>query len=122
MKLDKDLKSIQEVRDLVTKSKVGQKELSTYSQEEINKITEVIAKACEDKADILAESALKETGFGIYEDKISKNILASRIVYNYIKDMKTVGIINEDKDDHKDSFITKGPIKKIQKYNSNNEF
>lgn len=29
-------------------------------------------------------------------------------------------IINEDKDDHKDSFITKGPIKKIQKYNSNN--
>lgn len=98
MKLDKDLKSIQEVRDLVRKSKVGQKELSTYSQEEINKITEVISKACEDKADILAESALKETGFGIYEDKISKNILASRIVYNYIKDMKTVGIINEDKE------------------------
>lgn len=27
-------------------------------------------------------------------------------------------IINEDKDEHKDSFITKGPIKKIQKRNS----
>jgi acetaldehyde dehydrogenase / alcohol dehydrogenase len=44
----------------------------------------------------LAELAHKETGIGIVQDKVIKNIIASRFVYRDIKDQKTVGIISED--------------------------
>lgn len=97
MELDIDLMSVQEVRNLVAASKAAQEKLSEYSQERIDEIVKKVSEACADNAEYLAEMAVEETGFGVYEDKVLKNILGSRIVYDYIKDMKTVGIINEDK-------------------------
>lgn len=94
--LDLDLKSIQEVRNLVAKSKVAQQKIARYNQAEIDEIVKKVAEACEDNAERLAKMAVEETGFGVYEDKILKNILGSKTVYGYIKDMKTIGILNED--------------------------
>lgn len=49
----------------------------------------------------LAKMAVEETGMGIYEDKITKNIFASEYVYNSIKKLKTVGIIKDvDEEDY----------------------
>lgn len=96
MELDIDLKSIQEVRNLVVASKAAQEKLSKYSQLEIDKIVKVVAEACAEKSEYLAKLAVEETGFGKYEDKILKNLLGSKILYDYIKDMKTVGILKED--------------------------
>ena len=45
----------------------------------------------------LAKMAVEETGFGVVEDKVFKNHMASGMLYDYIKDMKTIGIIEEDK-------------------------
>ena len=42
--------------------------------------------------------AVEETGFGIWQDKVIKNIFGSTYVYEYIKNLKTVGIIVEDKE------------------------
>ena len=98
MELDLDLKSIQEVRNLVAASKVAQKKLGKYSQPEVDEIVKTISEVCAEQAEYLARLAVEETGFGVYQDKILKNILGSEMVYNYIKDMKTVGIINEDKE------------------------
>lgn len=44
----------------------------------------------------LAKKAWQETGVGKWEDKVLKNIIATRYVYNNIKDQKTAGIISED--------------------------
>lgn len=55
-----------------------------------------MVRAAEENAEKLACMAVEETGFGKAEDKVIKNLVASRDVYNYIKDMKTVGVINED--------------------------
>ncbi len=96
--LDKDLVSIQEVRNLIAKAKIAQKRLSEMSQEEINKIVKAISDAGYENAEKLAKMAHSETGFGKWEDKIVKNTFASKVVYESIKDVKTVGIINEDKD------------------------
>lgn len=98
MALDKDLKSIQEVRDLMKNAKKAQKELQSWSQEQINCLVEKIARACIDQAEPLAKMAVEETGFGIWQDKVIKNLLGSKITYDYIKDMKTVGIISECKE------------------------
>ncbi|PEX93268.1 acetaldehyde dehydrogenase (acetylating) [Bacillus cereus] len=95
---DKDLRSIQEVRHLVKKAKSAQRKLATMSQENINKIVKAIADAGYKHREKLAKMAYEETGFGRWQDKILKNSFASKHVYESVKDMKTVGVINEDKE------------------------
>ena len=101
MEFDKDLRSIQEVRNLVAKAKVAQEEYANFSQEQVDRIVKAVAEACVPHAERLAKMAVEETGFGIWQDKILKNLLGSAITYDSIKDMKTVGILSED------------PVKKI---------
>lgn len=98
MTLDRDLQSIQEVRDLIAGAKAAQKELATYSQEKIDRIICEIASACASQAERLAKMAVEETGFGVWEDKVLKNLLGSTITYESCKDMKTVGIIKDCKE------------------------
>ncbi|EKN43078.1 acetaldehyde dehydrogenase, partial [Clostridium botulinum CFSAN001627] len=57
-----------------------------------------MVRVAEENAVCLAQMAVEETGFGKVEDKTFKNHLAATILYNSIKDMKTIGIINEDKE------------------------
>jgi len=93
---DRDLLSIQAVRNLVRQAKVAQKTLATFSQEQIDAIVDAVAKAGWDNAQRLGQMAQEETGFGRAEDKTIKNQFASKAVHDYIRDMKTVGIIRED--------------------------
>jgi acetaldehyde dehydrogenase/alcohol dehydrogenase len=44
----------------------------------------------------LAELAMEETGFGVFEDKVVKNYIASEFLYDYLKDKRSVGVIDED--------------------------
>lgn len=96
--MDRDLQSIQEVRDLVAKAKAAQAELAGFSQEKIDRICEAIAIEGAKNAERLAKMASEETGFGIWQDKILKNILGSTLTWEAIKNLKTVGIIKEDKE------------------------
>jgi len=96
MDLDKDLLSVQEARNLVKKAKSAQEILSSYDHNQIDRIIRSMAETASKNANRLAELAHEETGFGKVEDKRYKNILASEVLYNYIKDMRTTGIINED--------------------------
>ncbi len=96
MGLDMDLQSIQEVRDLIRDAKAAQEIFADMGQAKIDSIVCEIAQACEANAERLAKLAVEETGFGIWQDKVLKNLLGSRITYDYIKEMKTVGVIRED--------------------------
>ncbi len=95
--LDKDLMSIQETRNLIMSAKKAQEIYKTFSQEKVDAIVKAVAAAAEKEASRLAKMAFEETGFGKWEDKIVKNTFASKVVYEKIKDMKTVGIIREEK-------------------------
>ena len=81
MILDKDLASIQEVRDLLATSKKAQQQLATFPQEKINDICHAIANACYENREKLAKMAHEETGFGIWQDKVVKNTFGSKIVF-----------------------------------------
>lgn len=96
--VDKDLKSIQEVRLLLKAAKDAQKILSTFSQEKIDSIVKAMAEAGMRHAEKLAKMANEETGFGIWQDKVIKNIFGSMGVYDEIKNQKTIGILKEDKE------------------------
>ena len=95
---DKDLLSMQEVRELVEAAKEAQKELANMSQSQVDHIVRAIADAGVRNARRLAEMAHEDTGFGKVEDKIIKNIFGSRGVYEYVKDMKTVGELERDEE------------------------
>ncbi len=97
--MDKDLQSIQEVRDLLHEAHRAQEKYSKFSQSQIDEIIKEISEEAKRHETELAKLANEETGFGRWEDKVLKNRLAAAGVYEYIKDMKTVGIINECKKD-----------------------
>lgn len=96
MAFDYDLISIQEARDTARKAKAAQQVLAGFPAEQIDRIVAAMAEAGQANAEWLARMAVDETKFGVFEDKTTKNIFASVNVYNYIKDMKTVGVIKED--------------------------
>ena len=98
MEFDKDLYSIQEVRNLVARAKQAQAEYASYSQEQVDQIVKAIAQACAAQAERLAKMAVEETGFGVWQDKVLKNQLGSSITYESIKDLKTIGVLREDKE------------------------
>lgn len=96
MALDYDLSSIQEARDLARKAKEAQRILEGYDQEQIDRIVAAMSEAAVANAEWLARMAVDETKFGIFQDKVKKNLFAAKNVYEFIKDMKTVGILYED--------------------------
>lgn len=98
MELDKDLQARQEARVLANIAKKAQLRLREFTQAQLDAICEAVAKAFWDASVELAELAVRETGFGNAEDKVTKNRFASRRVWEAVKDMKTVGVLNEDRE------------------------
>lgn len=93
---DRDLRSIQEARNLARLGKVASEKIADYTEEQIDRILCNMVKVAEENSVCLAQMAVEETGFGKVEDKTYKNHMASTILYDAIKDMKTIGIIKED--------------------------
>lgn len=93
--MENDLESIQEARTLCEKSHRAQITLAEFSQQKIDSIVKAVEEAALSNSETLAKEAIEETKLGILEDKISKNRFAAENVYEYIKDIKTVGIIKE---------------------------
>ena len=57
-----------------------------------------MAAAATPCAEAFARLAVEETGYGVVDDKIQKNLFASQKVYNFIRPMKTVGVIARHED------------------------
>ncbi|WP_161879068.1 bifunctional acetaldehyde-CoA/alcohol dehydrogenase [Alkalibacterium sp. MB6] len=97
--LDKKQKeeTVQDAIDaLVLNAKRSLDEMYTLDQVQIDHIVQQMALAALDQHMPLAKLAVEETGRGIYEDKIIKNLFASEYVYHSIKNDKTIGVINEN--------------------------
>lgn len=99
MEFDKDLAARQEARSAARQAQIAQQKLSQMPQEALDAIVEAIAKAFAAEAATLAEMAVKETGFGNVEDKITKNRFASETLATAIRGMKTVGLLRENQQD-----------------------
>lgn len=93
---DYDLRSVQEVRNLARLGKIAADQIADFTEEQIDRILCNMVKVASENAVLLAKMAVEETGFGKVEDKTYKNHMASKLLYNAIKDMKTIGVISED--------------------------
>lgn len=94
----KDLASIQEVRDLLAQANEAVQEFRAYNQERVDKIVKAIADAGYEAAERLGVMAHEETGFGKPADKKKKNEFATKRVWESIKDLRTAGVIREDRE------------------------
>src|SRR5215510_13659528 len=95
---DRDLASIAEARSLARRAKAAAPVLAEFSQERIDALVDAMAAAVTPQAEALARLAHEETGYGVVEDKIQKNLFASEKVYKFIRPMKTVGVIGRLED------------------------
>lgn len=86
----------EEIQKMIDKGNKAQAAFMNMNQEQIDKIVQAMALAGLDKHMHLAKMAVEETGRGIYEDKITKNIFATEYIYHSIKYDKTVGVIEDN--------------------------
>ncbi|QWU14804.1 acetaldehyde dehydrogenase / alcohol dehydrogenase [Paenibacillus sophorae] len=84
------------IQTLVDKAKKAQEAFMALDQEQVDKIVHAMALAGLDKHMYLAKLAVEETGRGVYEDKITKNIFATEYIWHGIKYDKTVGVIEDN--------------------------
>ena len=90
---DKDLTSIAEARACARTARQAQPQLAELSQEQIDAVVGAMADAVTPHAEALARLAVEETRFGVVADKVQKNLFGSRQVYEFIRPMRTVGVI-----------------------------
>ena len=81
---------------LVLNASLAANRLEVMDQSQVDQAVAAMARAAHAARGMLAAMAVEETGRGNYRDKVAKNDFAAKNVYNYIKDDKTVGIINDD--------------------------
>lgn len=93
---DKDLQSIQEARTLAVQARDAQRKFMSATQAEVDRICAAMAQAAADASVTLGKMASEETGYGVPEHKTLKNLLSSRLLWEAIKDIPTVGVIRND--------------------------
>ncbi len=89
--------SVEKLEQELKRVKEAQKIYATYSQEQVDKIFLACAIAANKMRIPLAKLAVEETGMGVVEDKVIKNHYAAEYIYNKYKNVKTCGVISEDK-------------------------
>lgn len=88
---------VEKLEEAIARVRKAQKEFATFTQEKVDEIFLAASIAANKMRIPLAKLAVEETGMGIVEDKVIKNHYASEYIYNAYKNVKTCGVIEEDK-------------------------
>jgi len=93
----KVIDGVEALEEALANIKEAQKQFSSFTQEQVDKIFFAAASAANKQRIPLAKMAVEETGMGVVEDKVIKNNYAAEYIYNAYKDTKTCGVLEEDK-------------------------
>ncbi len=88
---------VEKLESEIARVRKAQEMYATYTQEQVDKIFLACATAANKARIPLAKLAVEETGMGVAEDKVIKNHYAAEYIYNAYRNVKTCGIIEEDK-------------------------
>lgn len=84
------------IDQLVENALIALDDFADFTQDQIDHIVAKASVAALDQHGALAKHAVEETGRGVFEDKATKNLFACEHVVNYMRNLKTVGVINDD--------------------------
>lgn len=85
----------QEIDVMAAKALKALEEFKGFTQQQVDRICEAMTVAGVANERYLAEFAVEETGIGNVEDKVIKNHFGTQVVYDYMKNAKSVGVIDE---------------------------
>lgn len=91
------INSVESLEAALPVIRADQEEYATFTQEQVDAICEKAAMAVSKMRIPLAKMAVEETGYGIMVDKVTKNQYASEHIWNYMRNAKTCGIIEENR-------------------------
>ncbi len=94
--LDTDLLSVQEARNRMVSARDAQRIWGQASQAQVDRVCAAMAEAAYRGSERLGRMAAEETGYGVPDHKRLKNEFGSRNVWESIKDIPTVGVIEHD--------------------------
>ncbi|MFQ5407144.1 MAG: aldehyde dehydrogenase family protein [Anaerolineales bacterium] len=97
---DADLLSMQQARDMAIAARQAWLQWREASQAQVDRVCEAMAMAAYRESERLGRLASEETGYGVPEHKTLKNHLCSKILWERIKDTRTVGVIRHDPENH----------------------
>ena len=89
----KVIDGVEALEEALANIKEAQKQFSSFTQEQVDKIFFAAASAANKQRIPLAKMAVEETGMGVVEDKVIKNNYAAEYIYNAYKDTKTCGVL-----------------------------
>ena len=84
------------IETLLANARIAQKQFEAFDQQQVDACVKAIARVIYENAEYFAKMAVEETGMGVYEDKIKKNMGKSKVIWNNLKTKKTVGIVEDD--------------------------
>lgn len=87
----------EKIDDIMERAMLAAAEFQQFTQEQTDHVVETVYKAGFNARVDLARMAFEETGLGVMEHKVLKNVIATQLVYESIKHEKTVGIISHDR-------------------------
>ena len=93
---EENKKIYRHIDDLANKSHIALSKMDDFTQEQVDHLCQVIENVGVEHAEELAKLAVEETGRGKVIDKTAKNEYASRTIWETMKDMKTVGVVERD--------------------------
>ena len=96
------------INQLVSQAAHALDQFMDIGQEQVDRIVKAMSTAGLSQYRKLAQAAVEETGRGIVEDKMTKNIFATEYVYHSIKGDKTVGVVHEN--DYEDYLEVAEPV------------
>ncbi len=85
-----------QVDAMVAEAKAAAEAFRQLDQEAVDRIVAAMVRAGLRAAPDLARVAVEETGFGVFEDKVVKNYVATEFLADYLEGKKSVGVIDED--------------------------
>ena len=78
-----------ELDAIVARARAAADAFRSLDQEAVDRIVRAMVVAGLQAAIELAQLAIEETGFGIFEDKVVKNYVATEFLYDYLKEKRT---------------------------------
>jgi acetaldehyde dehydrogenase/alcohol dehydrogenase len=88
--------TLQTANEIIQRALLAAAEFQQFNQMQTDRIVEAVFKAGFNNRVRLAKMAHEETGMGNWEDKVIKNVLATQLVYDSIRNEPTVGVISFD--------------------------
>ena len=87
------------IDNMIVRARSAVKEVSNYSQNQVDEMVKVCGKVVYDNAKELAIEAVEETQFGAVKPKTMKNSYVPAVLWQDLKGKKSVGVLSEDKEE-----------------------